>query len=124
MVPEGIGIYVQLVNPLDNNTSVPRLVASAQTTPFGGVAQIPQVAIDGAGNYAIVWSDFELNGTISQSVNRVLMRRYNFDGTPVDLIPVELGTAHFINSSGSSLSVVSNSSGRLLVTWLGENGDS
>ena len=109
--PEGYGIYAQIINALDDNTSVPRMVVGGP----GVIVKLPKVTIDGAGNFAVIW-----NQHVGPSSNdyRIFMRRYNVDGTPVDLLPVDVGAA-----KSETTSIVSNDAGRLVVNWLDDNGD-
>ena len=112
--PEGIGLYAQLVNSITDNTSLPRLVSYGQS----GTVEHPQVAIDDAGNYAVVWS--EVNGDHAQ----VFLRRYRPDGSPVDTLPVAvIGDSIYASSFSPQPSIVSNGAGRLLVSWRGTNGN-
>ncbi|MEN1679867.1 MAG: right-handed parallel beta-helix repeat-containing protein [Planctomycetota bacterium] len=100
--PEGAGVYVQLIGASDA-TSTPRLVDLGQP----GIAKsYVQAAIDGDGNYAVVW----------HAASGVYLRRYRSDSAPVDQLPVQVSVESVVDNK--AVSIASNAEGRLVVSWL------
>ncbi|MGI9457954.1 MAG: hypothetical protein ACR2NU_15425, partial [Aeoliella sp.] len=111
---EGEGVYAQLVNSADDNTSVPRRVDVAGST-ISGPADDLQVAIDGEGRFAITW----------RVDDHIYLRRYDSNGTLVDDLPVLVSDSYGNNTGGegNSISIVTNETGRIVVTWTGTDGN-
>lgn len=114
--PEGDGLYVQLINPDTNNPGTPRLVNYGEQ----GEVWNPQIAIDDAGNYAVVWGGGE---DANSGVGDVFLRRYQANGTPIDVLPLEVGSHPHRIGIDDQASIVSNGSGKLLVSWKSVTGD-
>ena len=103
--PEGEGVYVQLISSSDA-TSLPRLVDLGQSELE---ASYLQSAIDGEGNYSIIWRGAD------DATSDIYLRRYSADGAPIDLLPVNVSQG--TDRGAYATSIVSNSAGRIVVTW-------
>ena len=105
--PEGIGIYVQLLNPGTLDTSVSRRVNLSGSTIGGEISEV-QVAVDEAGRHAVMW----VERTETEDV--LYLRRYAANGTVVDDLPVLVGEGVL------DASVVTNNAGRVVVHLAGQ----
>jgi hypothetical protein len=73
----------------------------------------PDVAMDGAGNFTVVW----MQDDSYHSYNLITARMYNADGTIKTITPLEINTTEFYAISKPSIAAAGN--GHFVVTWYG-----
>ncbi len=84
-------------------------------SPTSAFASSPDVAMDAAGNFVIVWSDTVTSGNDNDSYS-IQMHRFNADGTP-DGGPVQVNTLTAGAQRGPIVAM--NSAGQGIVAWAG-----
>jgi len=99
-----------------NETLVNQQTANDQTTSAENRGSQQAVALDGAGNYVVVWTSALQDG----SGNGVYARRFNSGGTA---ITDEILVNQFTAGNQRSARVVSDSAGNFVVTWTSSNQD-